>query len=107
MRAHADDLRAEVEDKELAAAVATGWRDAPLRQISERAGVLCEHAEKLTLSPSEITAADIEQLRVGGCDDATISDGTQVVALFAYFNRVCDGLGIDPEPEWEDEQEVE
>ncbi len=102
MRAHTDDLRAEVADSELAAAVAAGWRAAPLRQISERAGALCNHTEKLTLRPSEVTAADIEELRVAGCDDATISDVTQVVALFAYFNRITDGLGIDPEPEWEE-----
>lgn len=102
MRAHADDLRAEVEDDELAAAVASGWRQAPVRRISERAGALCLHAEKLTLRPAEITASDIEELRVAGCDDATISDVTQVVGLFAYFNRLADGRGIDPEPDWTD-----
>ena len=101
MRAHAEDLRAEVEDAKLARAVAVDWHDAEVERISERARRLCRHAEKLTLRPAAVDAADIDGLREAGCDDATISDVTQVVALFAYFNRLADGLGVDPEPDWE------
>lgn len=47
-----------------------------------------------------MTAADLEPLRVQGFDDLAIHDAVQIAALFNYYNRVADGLGIDPEPEW-------
>ena len=100
MRAHADDLRAEVDDDEVVDAIARDFKTAPLDRISARAATLCAHAEKLTLRPQEITDEDIEKLRAAGCDDVAISDVTQVVSLFNYFNRIANGLGIDPEPDW-------
>jgi alkylhydroperoxidase family enzyme len=33
-------------------------------------------------------------LRAHGFDDAAISHAVQVIALFAYYNRIADGLGI-------------
>ena len=101
MRAHADDLRAEVDDDELVDAIVADVATAPLERVSERAPALCRHAQKLTREPASIAADDIERLRAGGCDDEAISDLTQVVGLFAYFNRLADGLGIDAEPDWE------
>ncbi len=101
MRAHADDLRAEVDDEKLIDSIASDWETAPLDGVSARAAALCRHAGKLTLQPAAITPADVNALRAAGCTDKVIADLTQVVALFAYFNRLADGLGIDPEPEWE------
>ena len=34
-----------------------------------------------------------------GFDDDAVHDVVQVTALFAYYNRLADGLGIDLEPE--------
>ena len=76
------------------------WRTAPLERISSRAAALCEHAAKLTREPQSVTREDIERLRASDCDDPAIHDLTQVVALFAYYNRIADGLGIELEPEW-------
>ena len=101
MRAHADDLRAEVDDRELVDAIASDWETAPLDGVSGRAAALCRHAGKLTLQPAAIAPSDVDALRVAGCTDKAIEDLTQVVALFAYFNRLAEGLGIDPEPDWE------
>jgi uncharacterized peroxidase-related enzyme len=81
-------------------AIATDWRAAPLERLSPRARALCEHAEKLTLAPASIAAADIDTLRRSGCSDTAVVELTQVVGLFAYYNRIADGLGIDPEPDW-------
>jgi len=61
--------------------------------------VLCEHAVKLTLAPARIGAEDIDRLRSSGCSDTAIVELTQVVGLFAYYNRIADGLGIDAEAE--------
>ncbi|MFQ5743354.1 MAG: peroxidase [Acidobacteriota bacterium] len=101
MRAHADDLRAEVDEPQLVEAIARDFKSAPLEKISARAAILCAHAEKLTLTPRQIGAEDIERLRAGGCSDEAIHSATQVTALFNYFNRIADGLGIEPEPEWD------
>ena len=49
---------------------------------------------KLTLTPQEMTEADLEPLRAQGLSDRAIHDAAQVVALFAYFNRLADGLGV-------------
>ena len=43
---------------------------------------------------------DVEALRHLGLDDGTIHDVVQVTALFNYYDRLADGLGIEPEPEF-------
>lgn len=58
--------------------------------------------EKLTLTPGAMERDDVERLRRHGFDDTAIHDVVQVTALFAYYNRLADGLGIDPEPEWDE-----
>jgi hypothetical protein len=30
-----------------------------------------------------------------------VHDAIQVIAYFNYINRVAEGVGVDPEPEWE------
>ena len=50
-----------------------------------------------------MTAADVEELRAHGWDDPTIHDAIQVIAYFNYINRVAEGVGIGPEPEWAQE----
>jgi uncharacterized peroxidase-related enzyme len=59
--------------------------------------LILDFATKLTRSPARVTADDLQPLRAAGLDDGAIHDVVQVVALFNYFNRVADGLGIDPE----------
>jgi len=50
-----------------------------------------------------VTAADVEALRAHGWDDPAIHDAIQVIAYFNYINRVAEGVGIGPEPEWAQE----
>ena len=101
MRAHAEDLRAEVHDRsdadDYVAAIAGDFRSAP---ISDGDRALCELAHALTLSPSTNRPEDLEKLRKLGFSDTAIHDAVQVIALFAYYNRIADGLGIADEPEW-------
>ncbi len=40
-------------------------------------------------------------LRAVGLDDVAIHDAIQVIAYFNYINRVAEGVGTDPEPDWE------
>lgn len=61
---------------------------------------MCDYARKLTLTPTAVGASDADALRVYGLDDAAIHDVIQVVAYFNYINRIAEGVGTDPEPEW-------
>lgn len=54
-----------------------------------------EYVEKLTVTPAEIGAEDIELLRSAGFDDGEILEINQVASYFAYANRMVLGLGVD------------
>ncbi len=45
-----------------------------------------------------MSAGDADGLREAGFDDTAIHDIVQVTSLFNYYNRLADGLGIEPEP---------
>ncbi len=60
---------------------------------------MLDFAIKLTYTPWAMQREDTEALRAQGFDDVGIHDIVQVTALFAYYNRLADGLGIDPEPD--------
>jgi len=62
---------------------------------------MLDFAVKLTLTPARMTEEDVKGLRKQGFDDGAIHDIVQITALFNYFDRLADGLGIDPEPEWD------
>lgn len=73
------------------------YRRAPL-DPADRA--MLDFAVRLTRAPAVTAEADVAALRAHGFSDAAIHDVVQVVALFNYFNRLADGLGIEPEPEF-------
>ena len=52
------------------------------------------YTEKLTLKPNEITALDIDVLRHTGWSDGEILEIAQIVAMFSYFVRIINGVGI-------------
>lgn len=79
-------------------AVKSDYRTADLAP-ADRA--MLDYAVKLTTTPQAMERGDLEPLRRHGFNDEAIHDIVQVTALFAYYNRLADGLGIDPEPEWE------
>ena len=93
--AHAFDLRAEVKDDEWVERIATDYTKATL---SDADRALCDHAVKLTRTPSAIAQSDVDKLRDLGLTDRAISDATQVISFFNYMNRIADGLGVDLEP---------
>ncbi len=67
---------------------------APL-EAADRA--LLEFAIQLTREPWTIDEEAVGKLREHGFDDRAIHDACQVVAYFAYVNRVADGLGVELE----------
>lgn len=58
---------------------------------------MLDYAIKLTRSPEEMIREDVQALRAHGFTDDAIQEITQITALFAYYNRIADGLGIDGE----------
>ena len=56
---------------------------------------------KLTMHPASMRESDVAGLREHGFDETAISDIVQTAALFNYYDRLADGLGIDPEPAWD------
>lgn len=62
--------------------------------FTQRDRAMCDYAAKLTLTPTLMEESDLEPLRRAGFDDTAILDLNQVVAYFAYANRMVNGLGI-------------
>ena len=60
---------------------------------------MLDFAVKLTRQPEAICRDDVEGLRRHGFDDDGINDVVQITAMFNYYNRIAEGLGIEPEPE--------
>jgi uncharacterized peroxidase-related enzyme len=60
---------------------------------------MLDYAVKLTREPWTMSESDVARLRAVGFTDADILDIAQIVAYFAYANRIADGLGIRVEPE--------
>jgi uncharacterized peroxidase-related enzyme len=59
---------------------------------------MLDFAVKLAREPRSTTQDDIETLRAAGFSDTAIHDVVQITGFFSYYNRLADGLGIDPEP---------
>jgi len=50
---------------------------------------------KLTLSPGEITSADIDAIFAAGWDDRAVHNAVAICALFNLMNRLVNGLGVE------------
>lgn len=92
--AHAEFLRAEDPNSQLARQLGGNYRNAGLtpKQVA-----MLEFAEFLTVDPANMTAANVQELRDVGWADEDIIDIVHIVALFNYMVRVADGLGIELE----------
>ena len=88
------------EDAGLPRALARGHREADL-EVEDRA--MLDYAVKLTLTPWEVFDGDVERLREVGFNHAAILDICQVVSYFNYVNRMADGLGVELEDRWREE----
>lgn len=58
---------------------------------------MLDYVAKLTLTPAEMRKGDVDALRDHGFSDRDILDIAMMTALFAYFNRIADGLGVELE----------
>jgi uncharacterized peroxidase-related enzyme len=93
---HSAALAAEGGDAALTEAVVS----ADHQKLPGRLRALCDYALKLTLTPHQMQAADVDALRDEGLSDRDVVDANQVVAYFNYVNRTADGLGVELEEHW-------
>lgn len=68
--------------------------------LSDEDRAMLDFSVELTLRPGRMNRRHVETLRQHGFSDTAIHDIVQVTALFNYYNRIADGLGIDDEPDW-------
>ena len=64
---------------------------------------MLDYVLKLTRDPGGMTAADAEALRAAGFGDRAVLDICEVASYYAYVNRLADGLGVELEEHWRDE----
>lgn len=68
------------------------WRQ---MELSAAEFAMLEFAEKLTLTPSNMREADVQNLRDVGWTDRDVLDIVHVCAYFNFRVRVVDGLGLE------------
>ncbi|MBT8336064.1 MAG: peroxidase [Gemmatimonadetes bacterium] len=74
--------------------------------VSAADRAMLDYAELLTRRPHAVTARDVEALRAHGFSDAAVLDICQVVSYYNYVNRMADGLGVELETEWSEQDMV-
>lgn len=72
-------------------AIKTDYQHAELTQ-EDRA--MLDFVAKLTRTPAACSQEDFLSLRSHGFSEVAIHDIVQITALFNYFNRLADGLGL-------------
>jgi uncharacterized peroxidase-related enzyme len=92
MQSHTEFLRAEDADPELVEAIKRQrWRELDL---PPRDRALAEVSEKMSATPTRMTAADWQPLRDLGFDDLALLEVGHIVGMFNYLTRMADGFGI-------------
>jgi len=98
MTHHGAGLLKLTRDNALVEQLKADYRQANLTPAQH---AMLDYAVKLTLTPWDMTAADVLALREAGFSDRAILDINQITGYFAYVNRLADGLGVELEDIWE------
>ena len=61
---------------------------------------MLDYAIKLTTTPADVRASDLDRLRDQGFTDEAILHIAEITAYYAFANRIADGLGIELEAFW-------
>ena len=69
-------------------------RDLEGSELPAKEKLLLRFAEKITRTPSDITAADMEPLREAGWDDEALYFTITTCALFNFYNRWISSSGV-------------
>ena len=74
-------------------AVLVNPRTAP---IPEREKVLLAYVERVNGNSYALRREEVDAVRAAGWSDEAIFDAVSVCALFNFYNRWCDGTGVNP-----------
>ena len=70
--------------------------DIDLAPVEYRIKPILHYARKLTLSPARMTEADAAAVYEAGWGDDALRSVVLVTALFNFYNRLVDGVGLAP-----------
>ncbi|MDF1800045.1 MAG: hypothetical protein P1V81_12780 [Planctomycetota bacterium] len=65
--------------------------------LDARRHALLVYSLKLTRHPQRMVRADVQRLRTAGLTDTDVLHLAELVAYYAYVNRIADGLGVQLE----------
>ena len=68
--------------------------DIDLAPVEDRIKPILRYARKLTLSPARMTEADASAIYEAGWGDNALYSTVLVTALFNFYNRLVDGVGL-------------
>ena len=89
-----------MKDPEKVDAMKRDYREAGLGEADL---AMLDYVRTLTLSPARTQESDVERLRQAGFGDKAILEINQIAGFFAWCNRTVDGLGVELEDFWDDE----
>jgi uncharacterized peroxidase-related enzyme len=95
--AHGAALREELGDPVLGERIAFDWRRSGL---DHRRATICAYAEKLTLTPREMTEADIDRLLDCGLTREEAWDVAELAAMYNLTNRMAMATNMLPNEEY-------
>jgi len=67
---------------------------------------MLDYVVKLTKEPVSMVEADVQTLRDAGFSNIGILDIVQVAGYYAYVNRLANGLGVELEFIWDEQNPV-
>jgi alkylhydroperoxidase family enzyme len=65
--------------------------------LSDAERGLLEYVAKVTEAAYRTTHEDVQKLRDLGWTEPQIAEAVYITAMFAFFNRVADAFGIEPQ----------
>jgi uncharacterized peroxidase-related enzyme len=92
--AHGQVLAEELLGPELTRAVAVDHRSAGLDPADV---AIMDLAEKVAADATQVTQEDVDRLRELGLGDGEILDVVSAAAARAFFTKLTDGLGVQPD----------
>jgi uncharacterized peroxidase-related enzyme len=98
MLAHGSILRDKFVDADQVAAMA---RDPATAGLSPAEVGMMEFAAKVATEADRMTQADVDRLRGFGFSDPEVLDVTLAAAARAFFTKVLDGLGAQPDASYQ------
>jgi len=66
--------------------------------VSDKFKPILRYVKKVTLTPAKAVQSDVDAILQAGWSEQTVEDTVAITALFNYYNRLMDGLGIKGDP---------